>query len=122
MRVSVQHEVGGTRHILKMFLTFQKLHAASLPSFKVKNAWCFPLLPHTSLPSVRFDIFTALRMMFFRVLVPCRLITRCQRFGVTYCLLLSKMNHDYSPPKFSPVSLLARPKYLSVLTILMLTS
>jgi hypothetical protein len=38
---------------------------------------------------VRFDVFTEVRMMMiFRVLLPCRLIRRCQRSGETYCLHL----------------------------------
>jgi hypothetical protein len=39
---------------------------------------------------VRFEIFTAVRMMmkFFWVLAPCRLNGTCQRFGETYCLHL----------------------------------
>jgi hypothetical protein len=38
---------------------------------------------------VRFDVFTAVRMMmFFWVLAPYRIVGRCQRFGETYYLHL----------------------------------
>jgi hypothetical protein len=44
---------------------------------------------------VRFEIFTAVRMMmFFWVLVPCRLVGTCQRFGETYCLHLQGWSGD----------------------------
>jgi hypothetical protein len=36
---------------------------------------------------VRFEVLTAARMtiLFFRVVTPCRLISRYQRFGEAYC-------------------------------------
>jgi hypothetical protein len=39
---------------------------------------------------VRFEVFTAARMMmlFLWVLAPLRLVGRCQHFGETYCLQL----------------------------------
>jgi hypothetical protein len=45
---------------------------------------------------VRFEVFIAVRMMmmFFWVLVPCRLISRYKRFGETYCLHLQGCPED----------------------------
>jgi hypothetical protein len=45
----------------------------------------------TTLCYVRFEVFTAVRMIMtlFWVLASCRLVGRCQRFGETYCLILS---------------------------------
>jgi hypothetical protein len=54
--------------------------------FEINSKKHFP----TSVSSgcVRFKVFTALKMMFFWVLAPCRLIGRCRPFGETYCLHL----------------------------------
>jgi hypothetical protein len=43
----------------------------------------------TGFSHVRSEVFTAVRMvMMFWALAPCRLVGRCQRFGVTYCFHL----------------------------------
>jgi hypothetical protein len=44
-------------------------------------------IKHT-VTNVKSEVFTAVRMMFFWLSVPCRLVDRCQRFGGTYCLHL----------------------------------
>jgi hypothetical protein len=51
--------------------------------------------------SVRFEVFTAVRMMIllFWVLVPCRLVGRCQRFSETYLRNVDIYRRVYMAPK-----------------------
>jgi hypothetical protein len=41
------------------------------------------------------EVFTTARVMFFWVLAPCKLVSRCQRFGETYCLHLQDGSLEY---------------------------
>jgi hypothetical protein len=55
---------------------------------------------------VRHEVFTAVRMMFFWVLAPCRLAGRCQRFGETLHLQLWRWRQFVSPKRWHlPASL-----------------
>jgi hypothetical protein len=42
---------------------------------------------------MRCEVFTAVRMVMFRILAPCVLVDRCQRFAETYYPLIQ----DFSP-------------------------
>jgi hypothetical protein len=55
----------------------------------------FRTLFSDTLICVRFEVLKAARMMMiFWVLVPCRLVGRCHRFGDTYCLYFSPEDGD----------------------------
>jgi hypothetical protein len=47
--------------------------------------WKLRILPVKLTGFLRFEVFTAVRMMMFWVLAPCRLVGRYQRFGETHC-------------------------------------
>jgi hypothetical protein len=82
-------------------------HHSPPASAQVKNVWSFTSTPPTHLHGVvfryrsnsiidimRFEVFMAMRvMMFFRVLVSCRFVGRCQRSGEMYCLHLQPCQH-----------------------------
>jgi hypothetical protein len=67
---------------------------ANYPGEQSKNAQSLTLCLHGLVPghktnitsSVKFEVFTAVRMIMFIfwVLAPCRLVGRCQRFGEAY--------------------------------------
>jgi hypothetical protein len=50
---------------------------------------------------LRYEVSTAVRMMIFWVLAPCRLVGRCQRFGGTYCLHLQGWSCNAPLPSFA---------------------